>query len=89
MDSVAVTAKSTSRFTEVFSVEESFPEPESVSVTAVTSAVLLIVSVPVAAEAAAVTTTVKVAEATETKAPTVHVGVEKVVETKKLDPAAV
>ena len=79
IDSVPVTAKSTSRVTEVLSVEESFPELESVSVTAVTATVLLIVFVPVAAVVAAVTTTVKVAEAPEARAPTVHVGAEKLV----------
>ena len=52
---------------------------ESVSLTAVTAAVLLIVFVPVAVEAAAVTTTVSVSEAPEAKAPTVQVGAEKVV----------
>ena len=88
MDSVPVTAKSTSCVTEVLSVEESFPESESVSVTAVTAAVLLIVFVPVAVEDAAVTTTVKVAEAADVRVPTVHVDAEKdvpplgVVETK-------
>ena len=74
-----LTVKSTVRVTEVLSVEESFPESVSVSTTAVTSAVMLIVFVPVAVEAAAVTTTVKVRDEPEVRDPTVHVGAEKLV----------
>lgn len=74
------TIKSTSRVTEVLKVAELFPEKESVSVTAVTAAVLPIVSIPVAVEDAAVTATVNVSEAPEARVPTVHVGAEKVVD---------
>ena len=74
-----ITAKSASWATDVLRVKVSLAVSTSFSVSAVTAAVLLIVSVPAAAEAPAVTTTVRVSEAPETKAPTVHVGSENVV----------